>query len=277
MTLSNTKPMLLDLEWAGQPVRIEAQWVGASPTAQPEAPLVIFLHEGLGSLAMWKEFPANFCQATGSRGLVYSRPGYGQSNHPAGHAPWPVDFMHAQALDVLPALLTAVGVTASCKPFWLLGHSDGASIALIFAAAFPNRVAGVMALAPHIMVEDLTLQSIEQARLAYLHTDLPKKLARYHADADLAFWGWNRVWLNPAFKAWSIEAELARIGCPVLAVQGLDDDYGTLAQIHGIAQRVLQTTVLELAHCGHSPHRDQPQALISRAQLFMQQHTGDNP
>jgi pimeloyl-ACP methyl ester carboxylesterase len=177
--------------------------------------------------------------------------------------------MHRQAHEVLPAFLEAVGVDAQAQPPWLLGHSDGGSIALLHAARFPGRVAGLVVLAPHILVEDVSIASIERAREAYATTDLRERLARYHADPDSAFLGWNEAWLDPAFRTWSIEAELQAITCPVLAVQGLDDEYGTLEQIRGIARRLPATELLELPACGHSPHRDQPEALERAVASFI--------
>ena len=159
----------------------------------------------------------------------------------------------------------------------LVGHSDGASIALLYAARAGTALAGLIVMAPHILVEEVTVSQIEQARSAYLHTDLRERLARYHDQPDSAFGGWNTIWLDARFRDWSIESELAAIACPLLAVQGLDDPYGTLEQIHGIARRVPQTELLELGNCGHSPHRDQADRLIARASAFIQQQTGDKP
>jgi pimeloyl-ACP methyl ester carboxylesterase len=225
---------------------------------------MVFLHEGLGSLAMWKDFPRRLCDALGWRGLVYSRPGYGRSTPRAAEEAWGLDFMHRQAHEVLPALLRALHVDS---PPWLFGHSDGGSIALLYAARF--QPAGLVVLAPHIQVEDLSVNSIEQARIAYLETDLRQRLAKYHDDPDSAFWGWNGIWLHPPFRNWSIEAEIGAIACPLLAVQGVDDEYGTLEQIRGIARRVAPTRLLELPQCGHSPHRDQPEALIAAVLDFV--------
>ncbi|VTU16187.1 alpha/beta fold hydrolase [Variovorax sp. PBL-E5] len=249
--------------WRGRDVRIEYQWIAPERT---DAPLVVFLHEGLGSVAMWKDFPERLCEAGGLRGLVFSRPGYGRSTPRAADEVWDVDFMHRQAHEVLPAFFGAIGLAE--KP-WLFGHSDGASIALLYAARFPERVAGLVVLAPHIFVEDVTVANIEEARKAYLDSDLPQKLGRYHDDVDSAFWGWNRIWLHPPFRQWNIEAELGTIRCPVLAMQGVDDEYGTLAQIRGIAARVPQTALLEIPNCGHSPHRDQPEQAIVAAISFI--------
>ena len=247
-------------------LRIEYQWVGSG---DPRAPLIVFLHEGLGSRAMWKDFPARLCGALACRGLVFSRPGYGQSTpRPPGES-WEVDYLHRQAYEVLPSLLETLGVDSGANPPWLFGHSDGGSIALLYAARYPRQVAGIIVLSPHILVEDISIASIEQARRAYLETDLARRLARYHRDPDSAFWGWNDIWLDPAFRTWSIEHEIAAIQCPLLAIQGLDDEYGTLEQVRGIARRVPQTELVELPRCGHSPHRDRPDELLRLAQRFI--------
>jgi pimeloyl-ACP methyl ester carboxylesterase len=228
--------------------------------------LIVFLHEGLGSLSMWKGFPADLCDALGARGLAYSRPGYGRSTPRLPDERWGVDFMHHQAQEVLPALLETLGVH---EPVWLFGHSDGGSIALLFAAAFPAAVQGLVVLAPHIVVEDLSIDNIQRAREAYLNGDLKPRLARHHDDADSAFWGWNETWLDPAFRDWSIEAAVASITAPLLAMQGEDDEYGTLEQIRGITRLAPQTQLLVLPRCGHSPHRDAPQAVIDATRTFV--------
>ncbi|MBL8309657.1 MAG: alpha/beta hydrolase [Burkholderiales bacterium] len=244
---------------SGSQIAIECAFVG---NRAPSAPLMVFLHEGLGSVAMWRDFPARLCDALGLRGLVYSRPGYGRSTpRPHGES-WGVDFMHRQACDVLPALLRTLQIDTNHDTPWLFGHSDGGSIALIHAASFPQQVAGTIVAAPHLFVEDLSVASIARTREAYLNTDLRSKLARFHDDADSAFWGWNDIWLNPAFRAWNIEDLLPYIVCPLLAIQGIDDEYGTMAQIDVIAKHVPQTRRLKLEHCGHSPHRDRPDAVI---------------
>lgn len=264
------------LAFDGKPRRIEYRWLG-----EPGAPLIVFLHEGLGSLAMWKDFPARLCAASGCRGLVYSRPGYGRSTPRAADERWGVDFMHRQACELLPDLLQAFDVDVAAAPPWLFGHSDGGSIALIHAARYPRRVSGLIVLAPHIRVEDISIESIAAARRVYLETDLKSKLARYHDDPDSAFWGWNDIWLDPEFRRWSIEDELGAIDCPVLAVQGVDDEYGTMAQIRGIGERVARAQLLELADCGHSPHRDQARLLTERVAEFLRENgrsvTGANP
>ncbi len=261
----------VEIDWAGRTVRIEHRWLARERAA---APLIVFLHEGLGSLSMWREFPQQLCDAIGCRGLVYSRPGYGRSTPRADDESWELDFMHRQAHEVLPALLEALDIDVDAQPPWLLGHSDGATIALLYAARYLRRAAGVVVLAPHIFVEDLSVASIELARAAYVAGDLRSRLARHHDDPDSAFWGWNRVWLLPAFRGWSIEGEIGSIRCPLLAVQGLDDEYGTLEQVRGIARRVPQTDLLELPNCGHAPQRDQRERLIEAVTDFITAHGG---
>lgn len=267
----------VEIDWAGRPVRIEHAWIAPGRRG---APLLVFLHEGLGSVSMWRDFPQRLCDAAGCRGLVYSRPAYGRSTPRAPDERWTNDFMHRQALEVLPALFAALGIDADAEPPWLFGHSDGGSIALLYAAHRPAALAGAIVLAPHILVEDLSVASIEKARDAYRETDLRARLARHHADPDSAFWGWNDIWLDPGFRAWTITSELATIRCPLLAVQGVDDEYGTLEQVRGIARRVPHTRLLELPDCAHSPHRDQPEALIAAVCDFIRQHQhprGDTP
>ena len=266
-----TIPSFVDITWRDRRVRIEHRWIAPERSS---APLVVFLHEGLGSLAMWKDFPQQLCDAAQCRGLVYSRPGYGRSTPRAAEEAWGLDFMHRQAHEVLPAMFEALGIDTAAQPPWLFGHSDGASITLLYAAKFPQRLAGAIVLAPHIIVEDLSVASIEDARRAYVETDLRKRLARYHDDPDSAFWGWNRIWLHPPFRDWSIEREIETIACPLLAMQGLDDEYGTLEQIRGIARRVTQTELLELPQCGHSPHRDQTDAVLAASASFIARHAG---
>ena len=250
----------VDIGWAGRPVRIEHAFIAPQ---RVQAPLLVFLHEGLGSLAMWKDFPQRLCDALGWRGLVYSRPGFGRSAPRAAGERLQQDFMHRQAHEVLPALLATLQVQG---PLWLLGHSDGGSIALLHAARHP--LAGCIVMAPHTMVEDLSVASIERARQAYASTELRAKLARYHDDADAVFAKWTGIWLDPGFRAWNIEAEIETIACPLLALQGRDDEYGTLAQIHSIARRVPQARLVEIDSCRHSPHRDQPEVVIEAVKAF---------
>ena len=276
----------VEVEHDARAIRLEYAWLaprerlgGTRPAfsaAQTggarEPPLLVFLHEGLGSLAMWKDYPQRLCDAGGYRGLMLSREGYGRSTPRAHGARWPVDFMHRQAREVLPCVFARLRVGASGDKPWLFGHSDGASIALIYAASFPREVAGVVAVAPHIVVEDLSIRSIEAAREAYRASNVREKLARYHNDVDSAFFGWNDVWLDPAFRGFSLAGLLEGLECPILAVQGEDDEYGTLAQVAGIRARAPQTELVVLAGCGHSPHRDRPDALTSAVTDFIARH-----
>jgi pimeloyl-ACP methyl ester carboxylesterase len=261
-------PGFVDVDWNGRTWRIEHRWIAPDR----DGPLLVFLHEGLGSVSMWKDFPDRLCAAAACRGLLYSRPGYGRSTPRAPGERWGPDFMHRQALEVLPALLHALSMDRHCDPPWLFGHSDGASIALIHAARFAQQVHGLVLLAPHIMVEAVCLESIEAAGLAYQQGNLKPRLARHHDDPDSAFWGWNQAWLAPQFRHWSIEEDIASITCPLLAVQGVDDEYGSLEQIRGIARRAPQAELLELPACGHAPQRDHPGLLIECVCAFMARH-----
>jgi len=253
----------VELDWRGDRVRIEHEWLDAD---RPDAPLLIFLHEGLGSRSMWRDFPQRLCTASGCRGLVYSRPGYGRSTPRSPDERWGADFMHRQANELLPALRQALHIEQRA---WLVGHSDGASIALLHAAQYPDAVAGLVLMAPHLFVEQVSVGSIERTRELFNSTDLAQRLARHHDDVDSAFWGWNDIWLDPAFRGWNIEAEVARIRCPVLAIQGIADEYGTMEQIRRIRQHLPSAQLLELADCGHSPHRDQPDQVVAASAGFI--------
>jgi pimeloyl-ACP methyl ester carboxylesterase len=226
-------------------------------------PTIAFLHEGLGSVSQWRDFPDRVRERTGCGTLVYSRLGYGTSD-PLVRKREP-EYMHREADVVLPALLDALGIA---RPF-LLGHSDGASIALIFAGAFPGRARGLILEAPHVFVEDLSIESIAAATVAYETTELRDKLARHHADVDGAFHGWNDVWLDPRFRSWNIEDAVARIVEPVLLLQGEDDRYGTIAQVRSIEARVADVTTLLLPACGHAPHRDRTEDVLDAIATFV--------
>jgi pimeloyl-ACP methyl ester carboxylesterase len=261
------------IEHRSRALKLEYQWLNRE---RADAPLLVFLHEGLGSIALWRDFPAKLCEAAGCRGLVYSRPGYGRSTPRPKDERWTPDFLERQAVEVLPAFLAAAGVDAQHDRPWLFGHSDGGSIALIHAARFPDAVAGLIVLAPHIFVEDISVASIAAARETYLNTELRTKLARFHDDVDSAFLGWNDVWLDPRFRDWNIKAELGAIRCPVLAIQGVNDEYGTMAQIDDIKARVPQTELLKLNNCGHSPHRDQAERLSDAVVEFLRRKQAYN-
>ncbi len=233
------------------------------PALRPGLPTLVLLHEGLGCVAMWRDFPKQLAAATGCRTIVYSRPGYGASDpHPAVRQP---DYMHREAQQILPALLAAMAVE---RPL-LVGHSDGGSIALIFAGSFPEQPVGVVVMAPHEFVEAETLAGIRAARDIWRDSDWPQKLARYHRDAPRVFADWNDCWLSPAFRDWNIEAFLPAIRCPVLAIQGEDDEYATMRQIEAIAEQVPETRLLKLARCGHTPQRDQTAAVLAAIADFV--------
>ena len=224
------------------------------------APLV-FLHEGLGSLSLWTQrglnWPLAVCQATGRAGVVYSRRGYGQSSAaPSGRNVLPADYMNREAFDMLPALLAELHIQ---KPI-LLGHSDGATIALLHASRF--EVTACIAMAPHVLVESIAINAIGQAKQAFETGDLRQRLAKHHADVDGAFWQWNDVWLSKPFASFDIRAECERITAPLLLIQGVDDEYGTMLQLDEIALAAPHAQQIRLAECGHSPHRDQPQLCI---------------
>jgi pimeloyl-ACP methyl ester carboxylesterase len=237
-------------------------------SADAEAPTLVFLHEGLGSLSLWRDFPRQVAAATGHPALVYSRYGYGQSDPIT--EPRRVDFMHEEGLDTLPALFDQLAID---RPI-LFGHSDGASIALLYAGGTGRAVTGLILMAPHLFVEDVCIKSIETARETYATTDLREKLARYHANPDSAFRGWNDIWLHPDFPQWNIEPYVPPIGAPILAIQGENDEYGTMEQIERLARLATQTELLKLPNCRHSPHRDQPQAVLDAAARFIKRISG---
>lgn len=258
--------------------RLEVRHIPGPASRSP----LVFLHEGLGSVSMWtqrgRDWTMELCSATGRAGWVYSRRGYGHSDpvpdvrgtpqagefwHTGRHEP---DYMHREALDVMPALLETLGIDAPV----LVGHSDGATIALLHASQHPVTACVVMA--PHVFVEEVSIRSIEQARSAYMQPGeqgLRSRLARHHNDVDNAFWQWNDVWLSPAFRAFDIRPPCRAIQAPLLAVQGEQDEYGSLAQLQELARCVPGLKQAILAECGHSPHRDQPEALTAAIQAFL--------
>ena len=230
-------------------------------------PTLVFLHEGLGCMTLWRDFPDKVAARLGARALVYSRFGYGQSDGLL--APRLPRFMHEEALDVLPSLLDHHQVE---RPL-LIGHSDGASIALIFAARAARPVSGLVLMAPHVFVEPICVDSISRIRETYRTTDLRARLAKYHARADDAFLGWADTWLLPEFRAWSIEDLLPRVTQPMLLIQGRGDEYGTLAQLDRIeAAAKGHTSRLVLDDCGHSPWREQEATVLEAIVAFATSH-----
>ena len=235
------------------------------PAHQLHRPALVFLHEGLGSVALWRDFPVNVARATGCRTLVYSRYGFGRSS--PRREPYTPRFMHEEALEILPALRHALAVD---EPV-LVGHSTGASMALLHAAQPGSDVRGVVAMAPLVFVEQSNLDSIRNAQAVYATTDMREKLARYHDDVDRVFWGWNDIWLHPDFSTWSIEPDVAGIRCPILAILGEDDEYSTPAQVAALERSAVGAAsfdYLKLADCRHAPHRDQPAIVIEAITRF---------
>jgi pimeloyl-ACP methyl ester carboxylesterase len=236
--------------------KIEARQIG-----RPGGPTLVLLHEGLGSAGLWRDFPQELSAETGLPAFIYSRAGYGQSEPAA--MPRPVRYMHDEA-ELLPEILTAAGIDDPV----LVGHSDGASIAIIHAGNGGNARALVLE-APHVFTEEMGLASIAKAREAYERGDLRGRLSKHHQDVDAAFWGWNRPWLDPEFRKWNLEEFLPRIASPILVVQGEQDEYGTRKQIDAIQRGAADVEVLLLPRCGHSPHRDQREAALRGIAAFI--------
>jgi len=235
------------------------------PAAKPNVPFLVFLHEGLGSIGLWRDFPDRVAAATGCAVLLYSRYGFGRSDILI-EEPRKPDYLHAEALDVLPRVLDHFGIV---EPI-LIGHSDGASIALIYAAASGQPLKGIVAEAAHVFVEEITLAGIRDAVHAWNTTELPSRLARHHTDAERTFRGWHEIWLAPAFRDWNIEHLLPAITCPTLVIQGEGDEYGTLEQVEKIVRQVSgPVEKLALANCGHTPHRDQAETVLNAIMWFV--------
>lgn len=236
--------------------RIEAEWHGPSPD---RAPTLVLLHEGLGCVALWRDIPRALAERTGYGVLTYSRPGYGRSE--TATRARSLRYMDVEAFEVLSAVLDQAGIGKTV----LVGHSDGASIAAIYAGGCQDfRVRGLVLMAPYFFVEDICIRSIEEAKRAYEQGDLRERLKRYHADVDAAFYTWNAAWLDPGSRNWRLDDPLAHIRVPILVVQGEDDQYGTLAQADLAEQETycpIETLVLQ--NCRHSPHLDQPEAIVS--------------
>lgn len=251
-----------------QDLQLDVQVIGS---IRPGRPTLVFLHEGLGCIALWRAFPRQLAERTGLPALVYSRRGYGRSQG-FGEELQP-GFMHDEARQVLPALLERFGVD---RPV-LVGHSDGASIALIYAAyaaapadRLPIAPLAVIAMAPHLFVEPVTVESIAAIAARFEASDLPRRLGRYHDDPARTFGHWTRAWLSPEFLTWNIETQVAQIRCPVLAMQGHADEYGTMQQVRRIAELVSDSRVMEIEDCGHSPFVDQPQPVLDAIVEFLQ-------
>ena len=237
--------------------RVEYEDVPGDPGRAP----LLLLHEGLGSVRLWRGFHQRLAAATGRRAVAFSRHGHGASDPPAGKRT--PRYMHDEAAEVVPALCGALGLE---RPV-LVGHSDGGSIALLHAAIAP--VHGLVVLAPHVFVEEAGLRGIEQARRAYTGGDLRKRMARHHRDPDVTFWNWNDGWLDDAFRDWDIRPELAAITCPVLGVQGTDDPYGTVLHVEAVRAAAAGPVTLEVLDCGHAPHLERPAEVEAAVTAFL--------
>ncbi|MBB4266406.1 alpha/beta fold hydrolase [Roseospira visakhapatnamensis] len=247
-------------------VRLPARWL--RPVSAPaNAPVLVFLHEGLGSIGLWKDFPEALCRVTGLPGFVYERQGHGGAD-PLPHGPRPVEYLEEQGERVLPKVLDAAGI----EHFIHVGHSDGGSIALLHAATRPPGLRGVVTEAAHVMVEDITLAGIRAARVAYQEGGLKPRLERWHGpNTEGVFWGWNATWLAPPFAAWDMRDRLPFIHCPLLVVQGADDEYGSPAQVTAIAEGTGGPAVpLLIPACGHVPHHQARPTVIEAIRAFLQ-------
>jgi pimeloyl-ACP methyl ester carboxylesterase len=237
---------------------LEVAWWGPATGSLP----IVLLHEGLGSVSMWRQFPEALAARTARRVMAYSRFGHGRSDPP--EQPHTIRFMHDEAA-LLPQILDACGIARAI----LFGHSDGGSIALIAAAHDSRRVAGLVLEAAHVFVEDVSVESVERTTAAFASGDLRARLARHHDNVDLAFRGWSDVWLDPEFRSWNLEALLPRVVCPVLVIQGEQDEYGTVRQVEAIAAQVTgPVQPIVLPACGHSPHRDRPEDVLAAVAAF---------
>jgi len=259
MTLADQGHLTIDA------ASLEYRMIGPRPDA---AATIVMLHEGLGSITQWGEFPQALAERTGLGVFVYARAGYGRSSTVT--LPRPLDYMQREAADVLPRLLDAIGLRRGV----LLGHSDGASIAACYAGSHQDhRVRGLVLMAPHFFVEPEGLAEIRNARTAYQTTDLRARLARHHADVDAAFRGWNEAWLDPGFPgAFDITDALAYIRVPVLVIQGADDRYGTLAQVRAAQEECYcPVDTMVMPGAGHAPHREKPDETLAAVAAFTDQ------
>lgn len=270
--MSKCTPQLITVNTNGNRREIEYQWVGLTT---PHAPLMVFLHEGLGSVSHWQQWPERLCQQLGYRGLIYSRYAYGNSTPRPAHEHWQSHYLHTEAQHALPALLETLGVQ---QPFSLFGHSDGGTIALLYAAMPNNLAKNIIVLAPHLYAEPEAIKGVQQAIHWYENGDLKARLAQYHAEPDSAFWAWANVWGNDhSLRTWNIEKDIQSISCPVLAMQGTDDEYATLSQVYDIQKHLPHTDLCVLEKCRHSPHIDMPDLVAERVQDFLLKRGGSTP
>lgn len=236
-----------------------------------DGPVIVLLHEGLGCVALWRDFPEQLVRATGCGVFAFSRAGYGQSE--PCDLPRSLDYMTREAVEVLPGVLDALGADRVV----LMGHSDGATIAAEYAGRCKDaRLRSVVLMAPHFFTEEAGLAEIARAREAYETTDLREKMARYHMDVDAAFRGWNGAWLDPGFREWNVAGALDGIGVPVMVIQGREDQYGTLAQVEEVTRRVQGAEALVVEECRHAPQFDQPEAVLAAVAGFVGRHAWEN-
>jgi pimeloyl-ACP methyl ester carboxylesterase len=253
----------------GRTVTLEYEWISSR---RLDAPLIVFLHEGLGSAAIWGQWPRSLCAAAGCRGLVFSRYGYGHSTaRPAAGQGWPVDYMEREAREHLPALLAALGIDVARERPFILGHSDGATIALLYAATFPAHARAVVVLAPHVFIEHVARERIARLHASRPDGQLAAHLASLHGDPAGVFQGWSNCWLSAAFSDWSIAETIQGIASPLLAIQGKQDQFGTLEQLVEIQRRVPHAELLVLDDCRHVPHEEHPHATLSAVTVFLTQ------
>lgn len=244
-------------------IDIEYAWINSDDAGKP---VIVFLHEGLGSLAIWNGWPRRLCSATGCRGLIFSRYGYGYST-PRRESEWPADYMEREAAELLPALFQALGIG---KPI-LFGHSDGGTIALQYAARYPDALSGLIVVAAHISAEEIAISRIGNLRKEFGNGKLAARLDKLHRDGRAVFEGWSGVWTSGTMRDWNIAAELESIACPTLVVQGRQDQYGTLQQVTGIVERVPTARAAVLEDCRHVPHEEKPEEMLALASAFVRE------
>ena len=243
---------------------LETRWIHSSCSGNP---VLVFLHEGLGSLELWKDFPETLCRTCGCPGFIFSRLGYGGSDPCT--LPRKINYLHKEALDILPRVLTAAGI----QDHIIIGHSDGGSIGMIYAGSpHASLLKGLITEATHVFVEPITIASIKNARKTYLTGGLREKLERHHGkNTDIAFWGWNDIWLHPCFRSWNIEKYLKKIRVPVLALQGRQDPYGTLDQLTVLPGQIPDCRIRILEECGHTPHMEQKETSLQLMTEFIRE------
>lgn len=261
-----SQPQIRDMDAAVCGYRLRVRWIGDPAAGSSARPVLVFLHEGLGCIDMWRDFPRQISVMTGCSAFIYDRPGYGKSD-PIISGSVDVDYLHRESFEVLPALLQRFHI-GRCV---LIGHSDGATIALYYSAAYPEQVAAVIAEAAHVLIEDVTLEGIRQAVSSYTSSDLRHRLQAYHGDnLDPVFRRWANTWLAANPTVCDLQAYLPRITSPVLVIQGIDDEYGTEKQVEAISHHVGgYSETLLIPGCGHVPHHQARRVVIRNINRFL--------